>query len=65
MLTTILAFSVNYFVDEDELTVDDPNTKLKIHEDKKSVSGNAVKVKEWLLCQYIYTITAFERKTNI
>ncbi|CAI7664898.1 unnamed protein product [Penicillium viridicatum] len=37
------ALSVNYFVNEDELTVNDPNATLKIYEDKKSVSGNFVK----------------------
>ncbi|OQE11951.1 hypothetical protein PENFLA_c067G08953 [Penicillium flavigenum] len=37
------AFSVNYFVSEDEMTVDDPNATLKVYEDKKSVTGNAVK----------------------
>ncbi|KAJ5966855.1 hypothetical protein N7501_003103, partial [Penicillium viridicatum] len=37
------ALSVNYFVNEDELTVNDPNATLKMYEDKKSVSGNAVK----------------------
>ncbi|KGO66535.1 Glutathione-dependent formaldehyde-activating enzyme/centromere protein V [Penicillium italicum] len=36
-------FSVNYFVNEDELTVDDPNATLRIYEDKNSVSGNVVK----------------------
>jgi hypothetical protein len=41
-----LAFSVNYFVGEDEMTIDDPNATLKVYEDKKSVTGNAVKVKE-------------------
>lgn len=46
LLTVNLAFSVNYFVSEDEMTVDDPNVKLKVYEDKKSVTGNAVKVKE-------------------
>lgn len=53
LLTVKLAFSVNYFVSEDEMTVDDPNATLKVYEDKKSVTGNAVKVKEWLLCQAI------------
>ncbi|KAJ5424552.1 hypothetical protein N7445_010525 [Penicillium cf. griseofulvum] len=42
-LTTIVAFSVNYFINEDELTIDDPNATLKIYDDKKSVSGNAAK----------------------
>ncbi|KAJ5462384.1 hypothetical protein N7530_010589 [Penicillium desertorum] len=37
------AFSVNYFVSEDEMTIDDPNATLKMYEDKKSVTGNAVK----------------------
>ncbi|KAJ5520957.1 hypothetical protein N7463_001410 [Penicillium fimorum] len=39
----ILAFSVNYFINEDEMTVEDPDTTLKIYEDKKSASGNTVK----------------------
>lgn len=44
LLTTILAFSVNYIVNEDDLTVEDPNGALKIYEDKNSDSGNVVKV---------------------
>lgn len=40
-----LALSVNYFINEDELTVHDPNATLKMYEDKKSVSGNVVKVR--------------------
>ncbi|OQE36907.1 hypothetical protein PENCOP_c011G00842 [Penicillium coprophilum] len=36
-------FSVNYLVSEDEMTVDDPNSALKIYEDKKSASGNTAK----------------------
>ncbi|KAJ5153743.1 uncharacterized protein N7500_009182 [Penicillium coprophilum] len=43
ILLTALAFSVNYFVSEDEMTVDDPNSVLKIYEDKKSASGNTAK----------------------
>ncbi|KAJ5511226.1 hypothetical protein N7453_003329 [Penicillium expansum] len=39
----ILACSVNYFVNEDELTIDDPNATLKIYEDKRSLSGNVAK----------------------
>lgn len=41
----ILACSVNYFVNEDELTIDDPNATLKIYEDKRSFSGNVAKVR--------------------
>ncbi|KAJ5593371.1 hypothetical protein N7537_010275 [Penicillium hordei] len=33
-------FSVNYFVNEDELTVNDPNATLKMYEDKKSLTSN-------------------------
>ena len=44
LLTTILAFSVNYIVNEGDLTVEDPNGTLKIYEDKNSESGNVVKV---------------------
>ncbi|KAI2709198.1 hypothetical protein CBS147332_6257 [Penicillium roqueforti] len=36
-------FSVNYIVNEDDLTVEDPNGALKIYEDKNSDSGNVVK----------------------
>ncbi|EKV04516.1 hypothetical protein PDIG_88910 [Penicillium digitatum PHI26] len=43
LLTTILAFSVNYIVDEAELTIDDPHAILKLYDDKKSISGNVVK----------------------
>jgi hypothetical protein len=59
-----LAFSVNYFVSEDEMTVDDPNATLKMYEDKKSVTGNAVKVKEWLLSQRYILFITFERIAN-
>ncbi|KAJ5334574.1 hypothetical protein N7452_006977 [Penicillium brevicompactum] len=37
------AFSLNYFVDEEDLTVEDTKSTLKIYEDKKSTSGNIVK----------------------
>ncbi|QQK47599.1 Glutathione-dependent formaldehyde-activating, GFA [Penicillium digitatum] len=36
-------FSVNYIVDEAELTIDDPHAILKLYDDKKSISGNVVK----------------------
>ncbi|KAJ5766126.1 uncharacterized protein N7511_003742 [Penicillium nucicola] len=36
-------FSCNYFVSEDDLTVEDSKKTLKIFEDKKSASGNPVK----------------------
>ena len=45
LLIVNLAFSINYFVGEDEMTVDDPNGALKVYEDKKSVRGDSVKVK--------------------
>ncbi|CAI7591269.1 unnamed protein product [Penicillium glandicola] len=37
------AFSINYLVNENELTVDDPNATLKIYVYKNSFSGNTVK----------------------
>ncbi|CAG8364228.1 unnamed protein product [Penicillium salamii] len=37
------AFSLNYFIDEDTMTVEDTKSTLKIYEDKKSSSGNVVK----------------------
>ncbi|CAG8945938.1 unnamed protein product [Penicillium salamii] len=38
------AFSLNYFIDEDTMTVEDTKSTLKIYEDKKSSSGNVVKL---------------------
>ncbi|CAI7661480.1 unnamed protein product [Penicillium bialowiezense] len=38
-----IAFSLNYFVDEESMTVEDANSTLKVYEDKKSTSGNIVK----------------------
>lgn len=49
----LLAFSLNYIVKEDDLVVDDVNATLNIYEDKKSDSGNVVKVGT-------YTITNFQ-----
>lgn len=40
----LLAFSVNYFVPEEEMRVDDPNTALKIYQDKNTASGNVIQV---------------------
>ncbi|KAJ5660485.1 hypothetical protein N7507_006936 [Penicillium longicatenatum] len=39
---TIAAFSVNYFVPEDDLTINDPNKTLKIFVDSKTASGNVI-----------------------
>ncbi|KAJ5641372.1 hypothetical protein N7490_005372 [Penicillium lividum] len=36
------AFSVNYFVAEDEMTLDDPKKALKFYEDSKTASGNVI-----------------------
>ncbi|KAJ5118052.1 hypothetical protein N7526_011075 [Penicillium atrosanguineum] len=36
------AFSVNYFISEDDMTVKDPTTALKVYEDKKTASGNVI-----------------------
>ncbi|KAJ5547301.1 hypothetical protein N7494_004886 [Penicillium frequentans] len=36
------AFSVNYFVPEDDLTIDDPNKTLKIFVDSKTASGHVI-----------------------
>lgn len=44
MLILLQAFSLNYFIDEDTMTVEDTKSTLKIYEDKKSSSGNVVKV---------------------
>jgi hypothetical protein len=45
---TIAAFSVNYFVPEDDLTINDPNKTLKIFVDPKTASGNVIQV--FLIC---------------
>ncbi|KAJ5781217.1 hypothetical protein N7457_006377 [Penicillium paradoxum] len=42
-LISNLAFSLNYLVDADAMTVEDPNATLKVYDDKKSASGNIVK----------------------
>jgi len=44
MLMLTQAFSLNYFVDEEGMTVEDTKSTLKVYEDKKSSSGNLVKV---------------------
>ncbi|KAJ5566562.1 hypothetical protein N7535_008200 [Penicillium sp. DV-2018c] len=37
------AFSLNYFVNEDSVTIEDPESTLKLFEDTKAFSGNLVK----------------------
>ncbi|RAL02537.1 GFA family protein [Aspergillus ibericus CBS 121593] len=37
------SFSVNYFVDEDDMTVEDPNEALKVYHDPNTASGNTIK----------------------
>ncbi|CAG7970195.1 unnamed protein product [Penicillium salamii] len=44
MLILLQAFSLNYFIDEDTMNVEDTKSTLKIYEDKKSSSGNVVKL---------------------
>ncbi|PWY80763.1 hypothetical protein BO94DRAFT_536984 [Aspergillus sclerotioniger CBS 115572] len=36
------AFSINYFVDESDLKVEDPNGVLKVYNDHNTASGNIV-----------------------
>ncbi|KAJ5765784.1 hypothetical protein N7520_005343 [Penicillium odoratum] len=36
------AFSVNYFLPEDEMTLDDPKKALKSYEDSETASGNVI-----------------------
>lgn len=43
----LLAFSLNYFVKEDDLVVEDVTATLKIYEDKKSDSGNIAQVETY------------------
>ncbi|KAJ5357258.1 hypothetical protein N7541_004416 [Penicillium brevicompactum] len=43
LLILLPAFSLNYFVGEEDMTVEDTRSTLKIYEDKKSTSGNIVK----------------------
>lgn len=38
------AFSVNYFVPEGDLTINDPNKTLKTFVDSKTASGNVIQV---------------------
>ncbi|PYI08764.1 hypothetical protein BO78DRAFT_427867 [Aspergillus sclerotiicarbonarius CBS 121057] len=37
------AFSINYFVNEDDMTVEDPNGALKVYNDPNTSSGNTIK----------------------
>lgn len=39
-----IAFSMNYMVGEDEMTIEDPANALKIYDDKNTSSGNVIKV---------------------
>lgn len=40
----ISAFSVNYLISEDDMTVQDPTTALRRYDDKRTASGNVLKV---------------------
>lgn len=40
----IKAFSVNYFIPEADMTLQDPDSTLKIFEDSKTASGNIIQV---------------------
>lgn len=44
MIFPFAAFSVNYFVPEDDLTINDPDKMLKTFVDSKTASGNVIQV---------------------
>lgn len=47
--TDYQAFSVNYFIPEADMTLQDPDSTLKIFEDSKTASGNTIQVC-WSCC---------------
>lgn len=58
------AFSVNYFIPEDDLTINDPNKTLKVFVDSKTASGNVIEVflsvilqSRWLLITLLGSAT--------
>lgn len=40
----IIAFSVNYVVNLDDISIEDPTESLKTYEDEKTASGNKIQV---------------------